>query len=226
MSSDARTTAERLYTKMPDGSALDFNRVYDAIDRAQGKRKTDPLRSAKRFLYQYRDALRSVKAVQDRYDRVVAPVLCCEQWVLRDPTSRLSTEESFAAEAPVVSDLLSQVKEECAVAKNCVAWAISLLENDVQKTVITAHYVCEADLKWISAVYARRTYWANGIRDDALKVIVGRLNDMIPDSKEAVADLDRLITKWKEVEAGYKAYLAQQPLHEPLDDNRMLMGLM
>lgn len=61
-----------LYEKLPGGSDLDFNRIFDAVDVVQG---SDPImKSVKRFLYQYNDTARNRDLIRDRYDIVFSPL--------------------------------------------------------------------------------------------------------------------------------------------------------
>lgn len=145
-----------LYEKLPDGSDLDFNRIFDAVDAVQGS--NHEMKSAKRFLYQYSDALRNRDLIQDRYDIVFSPLHSNGKQFMKNPAGFVSMIESYDQERPIISVLLSKAESELAEAKRHVAWAMGLLEKENEKLVITAHYVCGADLKWISTVYHHRTY--------------------------------------------------------------------
>ena len=127
--------------------------------------------------------------------------------------------EDNASEISSVHDLLLQAEKECDEAKNNVAHAICALDKDEQKIVLAAHYVCGADLKWMSSVYGHWTNWGDEVRDRALKKMP--IEEGVGDCTE----LDRLIRQWQEDEAEFKAFLEQKPSHPPLDDRDMLMGL-
>jgi len=215
--------ADRVYRRLPDGSVLDFNHVFDAIDQALAPEKPDPMRSTKRFLYQYRDAIRNQKVVEERYEYVKDRLIHSDKMDLKDPTSRLDIVDGSAAEGAELRELLAEADKECAAARKRVAAAVCSLKDEKAQIVITAHYICEADLKWISAVYGYRSYWAKEVRDKALtELSVSRSTNRASGN---TADLERLISKWNEDEARYKAAIAREPARAPLNDNLMLMGL-
>ena len=145
-----------LYEKLPDGSDLDFNRIFDAVDAVQGNKQR--MKSVKRFLYQYSDAVRNRDIIRDRYDIVFSPLHINGKQFMKNPSGFVSLIESYDQERSIVSALLSKAEKDLAEAKRHVAWAVGLLEKKNEKSVITAHYVCGADLKWISMVYHHRTY--------------------------------------------------------------------
>ena len=71
--SENEKVAALLYEKFPDGSDLDFNRIFDAVDAVQGSEPD--MKSAKRFLYEYCDGRRYRDIISDRYDFVFSRLL-------------------------------------------------------------------------------------------------------------------------------------------------------
>ena len=217
-----------LYTRLPDGSSLNRNRVYDAIDKvtATEKQKDDPFRDKKRYLYQYKNALRDRDAVLERYERIISPVTYTDQNVMRDPTRRLSIAEAYRAETSAVQRILAQAEQNCSEAKVRVARVICGLEDETQRLILVAHYVCGADLKWISVVYGHNPYWAKEIRDNSLEIVDCDAGEIaLKSDTQRTRDLDRLIDKWTEEESKYNETLAQEAPRQMLDDRMMLMGL-
>ena len=106
--------------------------------------------------------------------------------------------------------------------RNNIAWAVGLLEKKNAKLVITAHYVCDADLKWISLVYHHRTYWAQEVCDRALEVINTHLGE--PAGITDCGELDCLIARWKKDDREFRDNLPIEPFNQPLDEMAMLMG--
>ena len=209
-----------IYERMPDGSVFDYDRVFDAIDRALAK-KEDSMKSTKRYLYQYCDALRDRDVVRERYERLSSPLSYDEKHFIKNPASRLAIAENHALERPSVYDLLDLAEQNCSIAKERVASAIAVLESDDQKIILTAHYLCGADLKWISAVYQHREYWASDLCKKALETI----KEHPGDTKVNVCEVDQLADKWERDERDFKDKLSEELPNPPLDDNRMLMGL-
>lgn len=219
-----------LFERFPDGSELDYNRIYDAVDKvlAIGKKKPDPLRDAKRYMFQYRDTQRNLEIIQDRYDLLSAPLSCDEQRFIRNPAGRLDVAAKNARERPAVCKLLYRAEKECNEAKTRVALAIRRLGNDVQKLVITAHFVCGADLKWISTVYGHKSYWAKDVCDKALAIINPHISEEIAGGSftDAITELEMQIRKWEKDDAEFREKLAAEVPHEPLDDRKMILGLL
>ena len=131
--------------------------------------------------------------------------------------------ESSDQERPIVSALLSKAEEGLDEAKRYVAWAVGLLDKEKEKLVITAHYVCGADLKWISMVYHHQTYWAQRICNQAFKQIDAHIGE----SNEATdcGELDTLIAKWEKADKEFRDNLPIELFNQPPDDIAMLMGI-
>ena len=210
-----------LYEKLPGGSDLDFNRIFDAVDVVQG---SDPeMKSVKRFLYQYSDAARNRNLIRDRYDIVCSPLHSHRKQLMKNPEGFVSMIESYDQERPFIAELLSKAENELAEAKRNVSWAIGLLEKEKEKLVIIAHYVCGADLKWISSVYHHRTYWAQGVCNEALKIINAHMGEAVETTD--CGELDRLIDKWEKGDEEFRENLPVEPFNQPPDDIIMLMGM-
>lgn len=218
--SENEKVAALLYEKFPDGSDLDFNRIFDAVDAVQGSEPD--MKSAKRFLYQYCDARRNRDIIRERYDIVFSPLHSNGKQFMMNPSGFVSLIESYDQERPIVSELLSKAEKEFVEAKRHITWAVSLLEKKNEKLVITAHYVCDADLKWISTVYHHRTYWAKEVCDRALKVINAHMGESVETTD--CSELDRLIAKWKKDDREFRDNLPVEPFNQPLDELAMLMG--
>lgn len=219
--SDKDKVAALLYKELPDGSALDFNRIFDAVDSVQGN---DPdMKSVKRFLYQFSDAARNRDIILERYNIVSSPIYCSGKQFMKNPSGFVSLIEAYEQERPVVSELLSKAEKELAEAKKHVAWAVGQLEKKNEKIVITAHYVCGADLKWISMVYRHRTYWAQEVCNRALKAINAHLGELAETTD--CGELDRLIRKWEKDDREFRDNLPVEPFNQPPDDMGMLMGM-
>ncbi len=214
--------ASQLYGKFPDGSDLDFNRIFDAVDKVQGG-KPDSMKNVKRFLYQYSDALRNRDLIRDRFDILYSPLHYDAAQFMKNPSGFVSLIESYDLERSSVSELLSRAEEELDEAKRCVAWAVGLLGTEKEKLVITAHYVCSADLKWISTVYHHRTYWAQRICNQALKKIDAHIGE--PNEATDCGELDTLIAKWEKADKEFRDSLPIEPFNQPPDDIAMLMGI-
>ena len=219
--SEGSKVASQLYEKLPDGSDVDFNRIFHAVDAVQGTDQDK--RSAKRFLYQYSDALRNRNLIQDRYDIVFSPLHINEKQFMKNSSGFISLIESYDQERPIISKLLSKAEKELTEAKRHVAWAIGLLEKEKEKLVITAHYVCGADLKWVSTVYRHKTYWAQEVCSKALE----KINAHMEEAAETMNsdELDRLIGKWEKDDEEFRNNLPVEPYNQPIDDILMLMGI-
>lgn len=219
--SEKNKVAALLYEKLPDGSELDFNRIFDAVDDVQG---SDPdMKSVKRFLYQYSDAARNRNLIRDRYDMLFSPLHTNGKLFMNNPSGFVSLIESYDQERPFVSELLSKAEKELGEAKRQIAWAVGLLEKKNEKIVVTAHYVCGADLKWISMVYHHRTYWAQEVCDRALGKINAHMGE--PAGAMDCDELDRLIGKWEKDDEEFRDNLPVEPFNQPPDDMVMLMGM-
>lgn len=218
--SEKDKVAALLYEKLPDGSALDFNRIFDAVDSVQGNKQK--MKSVKRFLYQYSDAQRNRDLIRDRYDIVFSPLHTNGKQFMKNPSGFVSVIESYDQERPFISELLSKAEKELAEANRNIAWVVGLLEKEKEKLVITAHFVCGADLKWISMVYYHRTYWAQEVCDRALKVINVHMGE--PAGTIDCGELDCLIAKWKKDDREFRDNLPVEPFNQPLDEMAMLMG--
>lgn len=219
--SEKDTVTALLYEKLPDGSDLDFNRIFDAVDLVQGN--TPDLKSVKRFLYQYSDAQRNRDLIRDRYEIVFSPLHTNGKQFMKNPSDFTSVIESYDQERPFISELLSKAEKELIEAKKHIAWAIGLLEKKNEKLMIVAHYVCGADLKWISTVYHHRTNWAQEVCNRALEKINAHMGE--PVGTTDCGELDRLIVKWEKDDVEFRDNLPVEPFNQPPDDTVMLMGM-
>ena len=210
-----------LYEKLPGGSDLDFNRIFDAVDDVQGSDLD--MKSVKRFLYQYSDAARNRNLIRDRNDIVCSLLHSHRKQLMKNPEGFVSMIESYDQERPFIAELLSKAENELAEAKRNVSWAIGLLEKEKEKLVIIAHYVCGADLKWISSVYHHRTYWAQVVCNEALKIINAHMGEAVESTD--CGELDRLIDKWEKGDEEFRENLPVEPFNQPPDDIIMLMGM-
>ena len=94
-------TSKMLYKPLPNGSALDYNRIYDVIDEVVGTKKI-AYKNAERFMFQYKDAMRNYAFIRDRYDYLSAPDEYMETVVLRNPERALMVKEAHGGELPGV----------------------------------------------------------------------------------------------------------------------------
>lgn len=74
-----------------------------------------------------------------------------------------------------------------------------MLKDERQRLVMTAHYICMADWKHISAVFGHQDRWAKDIHVKAMKVIDGlfRSDDWYAADHAADREIDILIREWK-----------------------------
>lgn len=219
--SEGDKVAALLYEKLPGDSDLDFNRIFDAVDSVQGSNPY--MKSVKRFLYQYSDAQRNRDLIRDRYDIVFSPLHVNVKQFMKNPSGFISLIESYDQERSVIDELLHKAEKELAEAKRRTGWAVGLLEKEKEKLVITAHYICGADLKWISTVYHHETYWASVVCNKALEKIHAHMDELAETTD--CGELDRLIRKWEKDEEGFRDNLPVEPFNQPVDDMLMLMGM-
>jgi len=166
----ALRSTEMIYARLPDGSALDYNLIFDVIDEVLGTKKI-AYKEAERFMYQYKDALRNYDAIIERYDYLSHTLDYTEAPYRRNAESAVFVEEARQAELPGVERKLNILKKECAWARNVVCRMICQLKDNKQKLVMTAHYICMADWKEISRVCGYRNRWAKDVHVKAMATV-------------------------------------------------------
>jgi len=191
-------TSQMLYKPLQNGSSLDYNRIYDVIDEVVGTKKI-AYKDAERFMYQYKDAMRNYAFIRDRYDYLSAPDEYMETVVLRNPERALMVKEAHGGELPGVKWLLDISARECLRMRTAVGRLICMLKDEKQRLVMTAHYICMADWKHISAVFGHQDRWAKDIHVKAMKVVDGlfRNGDWYAADHAADQEIDILIREWK-----------------------------
>lgn len=214
-----------VYGPMPDGSSPDYNRIFDVIDEVFGtKQITD--KAAERFMYQYRDAMRIYDTVLDRYERMEKALSPTEPRFMRDPTAWLLVSEANARELPGFNARLAAAEIECDHAKLSVGRRICLLENDTQKLVMTARYICMAEWKHISLVLGHKDRWAKDIHVKAMERINLALHGgvHIPEDTTVIHEINNLILRWKVAERDATIEDEEKIYKISLDDMRMALS--
>ena len=163
-------STEMIYARLPDGSALDYNLIFDVIDEVLGTKKI-AYKEAERFMYQYKDALRNYDVIKEWYDRLSSPIDYTEASYRRNAERAVFVKEARQAELPGVERKLKISKKECAWARNAVGRMICRLNDNKQKLVMTAHYICMADWKEISRVCGYKNRWAKDVHAKAMAAI-------------------------------------------------------
>jgi hypothetical protein len=72
-------------------------------------------------------------------------------------------------------------------------------------------------------VYHHRTYWAQGVCNEALKIINAHMGEAVESTD--CGELDRLIDKWEKGDEEFRENLPVEPFNQPPDDIIMLMGM-
>ena len=212
-----------LYGLMPDNTPIDYNRIFDAIDAAFGTSKVR-FAYAERFMCQYRDAMRNFELIDNRYQFITAPRQCDESRFRRDPTTRLDEEEDNRVEASRLNPILHEAEMDCARALKDVGGMICRLQDERQRMVMTAHYLCFVDWKIISRVYGRQDRWAKDVHVKAMAVIDRLLADDEPVGDPA--DIEDMIRRWKTDEFEWKIWeRKRRELIREKDDLRVLLAL-
>ena len=202
-------TSRKMYKPLPDSSALDYNRIYDVIDEVVGTKKI-AYKDAERFMYQYKDAMRNYGFIRERYDYLSAPDEYMETTVLQNPERALLVKEARGGELPGVKWLLDISTRECLQMRTTVGRLICMLKDEKQRLIMTAHYICMADWKHISAVFGHQDRWAKDIHVNAMKTIDGlfRHGDWYAPDRAADQEIDILIREWRIAERRW--YEAQE----------------
>ena len=83
--------------------------------------------------------------------------------------------------------------------RTAVGRLICMLKDEKQRLVMTAHYICMADWKHVSAVFGHQARWAKDIHVKAMKVVDGlfRNGDWYAADHAADQEIDILIREWK-----------------------------
>ena len=226
----------RLEIKFPDGTPVDYNVIFDIIDRAQNAGEIRH-KELKRFMNQFRDADRTNSIIWNRYDEVTRYHSESESQFIRNPTLRVMAEEANNEESGQIEPMLESSELESFRAWHAVAGIISLLEKENQKLVMAAHYLCGADWNRISRVYEHQDRWAVQLCRDAFNILAGLELGVScsDDPDDAEAEIERLTRKWETDEAAYESKLAEAKKNvaaerknpnEPIDDLKMVLGLL
>ena len=169
-------TMKKMYGRFPDGSTPDYGRIFQAIDEALGKGKSE-YPEVEQILHRYRDARRNYVKARERYEELKQPVDCEEQPYLANAERAVLAEEAKAEELPVVEQILVTARTECKQARKETEQLIGMLQNEQQRLVMTAHYLNLDDWKDISAAYGHQARWAKDIHQKAIKKIDRILRD-------------------------------------------------
>ena len=222
-----------IYQRFSDGTPADYNAVFDVVDTVQNSREIKH-KDLKRFMNQFRDANRTNVIIWSRYDEITIYHSPSESRFIRNPTLRIMTEEADSDERERVDPILELSEYESYDAWHAVAGMISLLKKGNQKLVLTAYYLCGADRNKISRVYDHQNRWAVELCRDALDTLA-RLEPGAPCSDDAEAEVVKLIQKWemdettydeKLIAEKYKEAAERRNPEEPIDDLKMVMGLL
>lgn len=220
------TVNSLIYMKMPDGSVTDYNRIFDVTDRVLGTKK-NKYKDTERALYQYRDAMRNLDAVRNRYTDIVAPLHVDEAPYLRNPALRVLASEENRIERSALTKILQTAERESEEAKRNVAGMIHLLSDDRQKLIMVAHYICFAEWKHISAVMGFQNRWAKDVHVRAMKTLKERLceGELTEQSAQMELSIGSLIRQWKKEESEWDMRNREKQRNEKQDDLRLLLGL-
>lgn len=220
------TVNSLIYLKMPDGSVTDYNRIFDATDWVLGTKK-NKYKDTERTLYQYRDAMRNLDAVRNRYTDIVAPLCFDEAPYLRNPALGALYSEENRLERSALTKILQTAERESEEARRNVARMIHLLSNDKQKLIMVAHYICFADWKHISAVMGFQNRWAKDVHVRAMKTIEKRLREggLTELSAQMEFSIRALIHQWKKEESEWEMREREKDKTGKKDDLRLLLGL-
>lgn len=222
-----------IYQRFPDGTPVDYNAVFDVIDTVQNSGEIRH-KGLKRFMKQFRDANRTNAIIWNRYDEVTCYRSPSETQFIRNPTLRIMAEEANSAEREQMDPLLEASEHESSDAWLAVAGMIGQLKMENQKLVMAAYYLCGADRKKISRVYGHQDRWAVELCRGALDTL-SRLEQGVPWTDDAEAEISKLIQKWKTDETAYEAKRTAEKNREtaewrnpkdPIDDLKMVMGVL
>lgn len=209
-----------IYRNFPDGRPVGFNEIFDALDTARDAGEIRH-KELKRFLYQYRDAKRCNDLIWNRYGDVERFLSPTEKPFMKNSTLRIEYEEARAVERPQLEGLLDRTEYEAFDAWQAVAGMISQLTNENQKLVMVAHYLCDAKWDRISAVYGHQTRWSRELHRNALNALDG-MEAGAADGPEIV----KLVRKWVRDNAAYHEPPKEVKPVPPLDETKLVMGLM
>ena len=234
MNRKANRANARIYSRMPDGSVPDYNRINDAADEVLGTNKIAN-KETERFFYQYADALRNLDAGHDRAECIGMGLEADQKRYMKNPSVRLKDLMDREDERSGLKKIWRVAAEDLSVVRVAVARVICHLGDEDEKRIMVAHYICGAEWKRISEVYGHQDRWAKEKHNVAIKKL-GDISasmdaDRNPDHlgqdemqsmHEGLSEIRRLETEWEDDEYKWQTNEENKPVIP--DDIKLVFG--
>ena len=228
----------RIYSRMPDGSVPDYNRINDAADEVLSTNKIAN-KESERFFYQYADALRNLDTVWYKSECIDMGLEADQKRYMKNPSMRLKDLMDREDELIEIKSILRVASEEHSDARAIVASVICRLQDTDEKRVMVAHYICGAEWKRISEVYGHQDRWAKEKHNVAIKKLGDISTSTDADRNqvqtgrdetqsmhgilEMLSEIRRLETEWENDE--YKWQVDEQNKPVMPDDIKLVFGV-